>query len=270
MKKIKVGIIGCGTIGSEIARACARSLSKKIIVSFISDSVVEKAVRVKRSLGGRPKVVGTRELIQKSDLVVEAASASVSGSILEQCLRKRKDVLIMSVGGLLKQTALLREAEKGTSRVYIPSGAVSGIDGIKASMVGGIRSVRLITRKPPRSLAGAEYLARKGIDIARIRKDTVVFDGTAREAVKAFPKNINVSAVVSLASLPPEKVRVMIVASPKIQRNTHELEIRSNSGVIVTRTENVPSENNPKTSKLAVLSAIATIQGIVGNVRIGT
>ena len=270
MAKLKIGIIGCGAMGSEIARACQGMLSSSMELAAICDIDEEKARKLSGSLKPGAKVLKLDELIEGADLVVEAASAAVSGSVLEKCIKAERDCLIMSVGGLIAKADLLKEADASGVRVYIPSGALCGIDGLKSASGGRVESVTLTTRKPPKGLEGAPYLKEKKIDLSGVKKETVVFEGTAVEAVKGFPANVNVSAVLSLAGIGAEKTRVRIVTSPEYTRNTHEVEITGDFGRIMTRTENVPSPGNPKTSSLAIYSAIATLEGIAKSVRIGT
>ena len=269
-KRLKVGIIGCGTIGSEIARACRTKLKNKVELSGLCDVDTKKAAGLSRSLSGNVRVVKIEELIERSQIVVEAASASVSAKIAAYCVSAGKDCLIMSVGGLIGKESIFKRAEKRGVRILIPSGAISGIDGLKSAMAGRVDSVTLTTRKPPKGLAGAPYLKNNGIDVSAIDRETVIFDGTAAEAVKAFPQNVNVSAVLSLAGIGAKRTRVRIVTSPDYTANIHEIEITGESGSIKTRTENRPSKANPKTSALAAYSAIATLEEAVSSVRVGT
>jgi len=270
MKKLKVGIIGCGTIGSEIARACFSKLKNKVELSGLCDIDNGKAAELSRSLKGNVSVMKTTELIKRSQLIVEAASGSVSAKIASSCVAAGKDCLIMSVGGLIGKESIFNRAEKSGVRVFIPSGAISGIDGLKSAMVGRVDSVTLTTRKPPKGLAGAPYVKENNIDLSAIKSETVIFEGTAAEAVKAFPQNVNVSAVLSLAGIGAARTRVRIVTSPEYTANIHEIEITGESGSIKTRTENRPSKTNPKTSALAAYSAIATLEAVASSVRIGT
>lgn len=255
-------------MGSEIARACRTRLRKKIDLAGICDTDAGKAKALAGKLGN-VKVMGRSELIKKSGLVVEAASAGASAAIAGECLKKGRDVLIMSVGGLLESDKLLENIRKARSRVYIPSGAICGIDGVKAAMIGQVRSARITTRKHPKSLAGAPYITEKGIDLSSISRETVIFEGKAKDAVRAFPQNINVSAVLSLASIGADAVMVRIVASPEYTANVHEVEVEGAFGRLVARTENLPDGANPKTSRLAIFSAIATLERIVSNFQIG-
>jgi len=270
MKKLKVGIIGCGTIGAAIAAACCKELAGSVDLAAVSDIDKDKANALVKALKNKVPVLGIDELIRKSHLVVEAASASISAKILSSCIAAKKDYLVMSVGGLVGKEGLLAMAAAKGVRIYIPSGAISGIDGLKSAMAGTVTSVMLTTRKPPKGLEGAPYLKKNRIDLSKISGETVVFEGSAEEAVKGFPQNVNVSAVLSLAGIGAKKTKVRIVTSPEYAGNVHEIDIRGSSGRITTRTENVPSATNPKTSALAIFSAIATLKSAASSVRVGT
>ncbi len=270
MRKIKVGIIGCGTIGSQMVRACQAELKSSIDLVGVCDLVEEKALALQKSLKGSAPLLKLDDLVRMSDLIVEAAGANISADILKKAIDGKKDVLIMSIGGLIGNEDLLDKAEKSGIKVYLPSGALCGIDGLKSASVGRIDSVTLTTRKPPKGLDKAPYITNNNIDLSSIKEETVIFEGTAIDAVKGFPQNVNVAAILSLAGLGAANTRVRIVTSPDYTKNIHEVEIKGESGNITTRTENLPSKVNPKTSQLAVFSAIATLKGVVKNVRIGT
>jgi len=270
MKKLKIGVIGCGTIGRAIAAACQKELSGCVDLVALCDIDKEKASGLAKTLKRKVPIFEMSGLIKKSGLVVEAASGAVSAKVLSACIAGRRDCLVMSVGGLIGKEDLLVRAAAAGVKVYIPSGAISGIDGLKSAMAGMVTSVTLTTRKPPKGLAGAPYLKENRIDISKINCETVVFEGSAEEAVKGFPQNVNVSAVLSLAGIGAKKTRVRIVTSPDYMKNVHEIEVTGASGRITTRTENAPSATNPKTSALAIFSAIATLRQAASSVRIGT
>ncbi|MDP3730706.1 MAG: aspartate dehydrogenase [Candidatus Omnitrophota bacterium] len=270
MGKLRVGIIGCGTIGSEMARACQTRLKDSIDLAGICDLLEEKAELLQKSLKGNTPILGLDDLVKRSDLIVEAAGAKVSAYILKKAIDSKKDVLIMSIGGLLGNEGLLENAKGARIRVYLPSGALCGIDGLKSASIGRIDSVILTTRKPPKGLTGAPYITKNNIDLSSIKGETIIFEGTALDAVKGFPQNVNVAAILSLAGLGAANTRVRIVTSPDYTKNVHEVEIKGESGNITTKTENLPSKVNPKTSQLAVFSAIATLEGVIKSVRMGT
>ncbi|PIQ88667.1 MAG: aspartate dehydrogenase [Candidatus Omnitrophica bacterium CG11_big_fil_rev_8_21_14_0_20_42_13] len=261
MEKLKIGIVGCGAIGARIAAAVCRDFKKNARLVALSDISRTAAKSLKKKLKADVVLCGLDELIEKSDFVIEAASVNISAMVVKKSILKRRSVLIMSVGGLLNRTGILSLARRRKVSVYFPSGAICGLDGLKAMALAKIKKVTLITRKPVKSLPGR---------FAGIKKETVIFNGNARDAVKNFPQNINVAAILSLAGVGPEKTRVCIIASPKFKRNAHTVEIESNAGKIISQAENVPSPDNPRTSYLAVLSAIATLRQVFDSVKIGT
>jgi len=269
-RRLKVGIIGCGAIGSILAKTCVNNLKNKVDLIGICDIDAARAEALKKKLKINISVLPLNKLIRKSGLIIEAAAAGFSGKIAIKAVSAGKDIMVMSVGGLLNRVRLFEKAKKKGCRVYLPSGAICGLDGVKAAKIGKIKSATLVTRKPPGGLEGAPYIKQKGINLKAIKKDRIIFSGSASEAVKNFPKNINVSAVLSLAGIGAKKTDVNIIVSPESKRNIHEIELKGDFGRIFTRCENVPSKANPKTSMLAALSAIATLKEILEPVRIGT
>ncbi|NOX97786.1 MAG: aspartate dehydrogenase [Nitrospirae bacterium] len=267
--KLKVGIIGCGAIGSELGKAIGSRIPGADLVA-VADVDEEKARKLSKNVFPVPRVLSPEELIDEVALVIECASSSAVAAIAEKTLSQGKDIMVMSVGGLLGKMHLFRLAQEKGARIYLPSGALAGLDGVKAAAAGRIDSVILTTRKPPAGLKGAPHLEKAGIDLDALTEEETVFEGTAEEAVEGFPRNINVAATLSLAGIGPAKTRVKIVADPKTSHNVHEIKIEGEFGRLISRTENLPSPSNPKTSFLAILSAIATLEAIVSPVRIGT
>lgn len=266
---MKVGIVGCGAIGRELAQAIDREIEEAQLVA-LTDIDKEKAKELVESLKEKPEILPLDELIERSDLIIEAASKDVVPSLAKKVIDQGKDIMIMSVGGLLGNEDIFNLARKRNSKIYLPSGALAGLDGVKSASIGRIDSVTLTTRKPPEGLKGAPYIKRNKIDLDTITKEKVIFEGSATEAVEGFPQNINVSATLSLAGIGAEKTMVRIIADPEIKRNIHEIEVKGEFGRLISRTENLPSPKNPKTSYLACLSAIATLKGIVNNIKVGT
>jgi aspartate dehydrogenase len=210
-------------------------------------------------------------LIRRSDLVIEAAQASVSAEIASRVIKAKRDIMIMSVGGIVANfSRLSRLADSNNQRIYIPSGAIAGVDALKAAAMGKIKKVVLTTRKNPKSFTGVKYVADKKIDLKKIKEDTVIFSGSARQAMKFFPQNINVAGVLSIVGIGSEQTMVRIIASPKTTRNIHEIQIEAEAGNVFTRTENLLHPDNPKTSYMAVLSALATLKQVLYSVRVGT
>jgi len=260
MKLKKIGIIGCGAIGTQIAKYIQKHLKGRAKVIGVCDIDIKKAIELSKKIKPKPIITGIDNLIKKSDLIIEAASTEVSGEIAEKADFLKKDALIMSTGGLLKKQRFVEKINAGYSHIYIPSGAICGLDGLKSAMTGAVKSVTITTRKPLKGLAGSPYLKEKNIDIEKIDKETLLYSGTARDAIRYFPQNINVAVTLRICGLGAGRTNVKIFTSPEYTKNTHEIEVEGEFGRFWTKTENVPSEANPKTSKLAIFSAIAKLK----------
>jgi aspartate dehydrogenase len=273
---LKVALIGCGSIGSVLARAIDEKRAGKVDLAWLYDLKPEKSEALAKKLRSKPRVAGSAAEIYADktvDLVIEAASQLAVEQYSLDVLRSGKDLMVMSVGAFADEK-LLRSvrnaAELSGRKIYIPSGAVLGIDGVKAAELGEIKRVTLTTRKPPAALAYSTYLKERGIKLRGLKKVRTVFDGPARKAVKAFPRSVNVAATLSLAGIGPDKTRVRIIADPKLRRNVHEIRVRGKAGEFVTKTQNVPFPGAPKTSYLAALSAIRTLRNLSESIQIGT
>jgi aspartate dehydrogenase len=216
-----------------------------------------------------PPFLTTEALIAASDLVVEAAGGAVVKKLAEKTFEARKDLMVISVGALLDHPEIFEKSREIGCRLLVPSGAIAGLDGIKSACAGQVSDVTITTRKPPEGLEGAPYLVDRGISLKGLSQEREVFSGTAREACRGFPANVNVSAAVSLAGLGPDKTRVRILAVPGLKRNCHDIEVKGGFGFLSVHIENIPSEN-PRTGRLTALSIIRSIQEAYDTVRIGT
>ncbi len=203
-------------------------------------------------------------------MVVEAVNAPDTHRLVRQALLAKKDVLIMSVGKFIEGGSILKLAQKQGVRVLIPSGAIAGVDAIKAAALQRIDRISLTTRKPIYGFTDNAYVQERRINLSTIKKETILFEGNVREAVKCFPQNINVAATVALASGAKDKLRIRIATSPEFKVNSHEIEVIGAFGRLVTKTENVVCPDNPKTSFLAVLSAVCALKQYFQGVKIGT
>lgn len=267
-RELRVGIVGMGTIGRAIAQALdKRDMAARLVA--VHSQNVEKLCGFVHTLQHQPQVLGLMDLIAVCDLVVETATQAALATIAPPTLAAGKDLMVLSVGGLLDYPEWTHLAERHGCKLYIPSGAIVGLDGVKGACVGHVESVTITTRKPPAGLAGAPYVEEHGIDVYALREETVIFEGSAREACKGFPANVNVSAALSLAGIGADRTRSRIIAVPHGTRNIHDIEILGEFGRMSVRIENVPSATNPRTGKLSYLSAIAMLREIVGPVQCG-
>jgi len=269
-RRKRIGILGCGTIGTETAVAIVtvfQDYAELVAVCYTNTEAVDK---LNAQLHRPVPSVSLDALCRKSDLVIEAASAAAVGQLIALAIDAGCDLLIMSVGGVLDREEDLIRLAKAGRHIYIPSGAVGGIDVLKAAMMSDVQDVQITTRKPVEGLRGAPYIEEKNICLEDIREETVIFEGKAREAIQAFPKNVNVAAAISLAGIGPDRTRVRIVVCPDRQVNAHEITIRGRFGSFHCLAENDPSPTNPKTSYLAALSCMATLKKVLEGMEIGT
>ncbi|MEM2878219.1 MAG: aspartate dehydrogenase [Candidatus Hadarchaeales archaeon] len=273
---IRIAIIGCGAIGTLLAKAVDSGVIGGVRLSWLYDIVPEKSDALAKKLRKKPKIANTAGDIYSDrnlDLVVEAASQEAVRQYSLDVLKSGKNLMVMSVGAFSDEKLLSRVrkmADAKGRRVYIPSGAILGIDGIKASQIGGIEKVLLVTRKPPSALAYSDYLKSRRISVKGLKSPKIVFEGPAREAVKAFPASVNVAATLSLAGIGFDRTRVRVVADPTISRNVHEIWVRGKFGSLFTQAHNLPFPESRRTSYLAALSAIRTLKNIGESIRVGT
>ncbi len=274
--RLKVALIGCGAIGTVLAQAIDEGRAGKAELVWLYDLKSEKSEVLAKKLRLRPRIARSVAEIYSDKtvgLVIEASSQLAVEQYSLDVLRSGKDIMVMSVGAFADEE-LLKEvrsaAEQSGRRIYIPSGAVLGIDGIKAAELGEIKEATLTTRKPPAALAYSAYLEERGITLKGLKKPRVVFEGSAREAVKVFPRSVNVAATLSLAGIGLDKTKVRIIADPKLRLNVHEIRVRSKAGEFVTEARNVSFPDTPKTSYLAALSAIRTLRRMTEVICIGT
>lgn len=259
----RVGLLGCGTIGTEIALAID---DKRVpaTLTHVYDVSRPAAESLVAKLDTRPTIVENPHLLSSSpvDIIVEAASQRALSDAALNILQNRKDLMIMSVGALLDESVLgviLDAASEFKTDIYIPAGAVAGLDGIRA-VRDELSSVTLTTTKHPNSLRGAPFFESSGVDPACITEPITIFEGPAMEAVLLFPANINVAAALSLSGIGGETTQVKIIADPAATMNTHRIEAVGDFGRMELTVENKPSVGNLRTSRLAVLSAVDTLR----------
>ncbi len=252
-----VGIVGCGAIANIITNF---ALEGKLGVElrYFFDRDLERAENLASQINGKV-VLNLEDMLEQVDVVIESASPMAVREIVPLILEKGKNVIIMSIGALMDQNLkeeLIKKAKENNAKIYAPSGAIVGLDGIKAASIGHINKATLITRKPPRSL-GIET------DVKQI-----LYDGKASEAVQKFPVNINVAAALSIAC--GIDVDVKIIVDPDVNRNEHEVNVQGDFGEFKTTTKNIRCSINPKTSVLAAYSAIKLLKSLNENFMVGT
>ena len=261
-----VGIIGCGAMGSEICRALSGDSFPGELL--LLDRHLDRAQHL-ADISTATAVASLQQIVEGSDLVVECASVQAARDIALSVLKKGKDLMVLSVGALVDadfRQSIYEAARANKCCVYIPSGAIGGIDALLAASQGAINRVTLTTTKPSKGLETAPYVLENDVNLTR---SGLIFEGTADEAIAGFPQNINVSATLALAGVGFEKTIVRIAVDPTSTHNVHVIEVEGEFGTFTARFENVPTENK-RTSKLAAYSAVATLKRIIYPVKLGT
>lgn len=266
---LRVGLAGLGAVG--------RTVSRRICDGF--DGYEVGAVSVRREdrartfldeLGCPAPVVAVEQLADHADVVVEALPASLFRTLLEPALDRGRDVVVLSCGALLDNWDLVERAERTGARIHVPSGAILGLDAVQAAAQGRIESVTMVTRKPAAGLIGAPHVRERGVDLRQATEPVLLFAGSPREAIAGFPANLNVAVALSLAGIGPDETRLEVWADPGLERNTHAVEVESDSARLRFSIENVPSEENVKTGRITALSVLALLRKLRSSLRVGT
>ena len=263
---MRITIVGCGAIGSMLAKAADEMEEVKRI--YLIDLKKEKAEKVAQGLNKAIVVDDVEEELYHCDLVIEAASQVAAKDILAKTVGRGVDIMVMSVGALVDddfRDMVYDKAKNCDAHIYIPSGALFGTDGLRAASQDKLSTVELISTSGPKSLAHIDYFDKQGINVNDIKERKVVYSGSAREAVKLFPQNVNIAATLAIMGAGFDRTTVTIVLDPDAKTNTHELIVKGAFGKSKCQTENVPSPDNPSTSYLATLSAITALKRIIRN-----
>jgi aspartate dehydrogenase len=264
---LRVAIAGLGAIGLKVAEALDRGIPGCVLAAASANDRTKATERLSH-LGRQVPIVPVAELEPLADIVIECAPAKLLPEIAEPFLRAGKSVIVLSVGAILSHEHLIALARQHGGQIIVPSGALLGLDAVTAAAEGKIHSVRMVTRKPVRGLAGAPYLIEHNIDIADITAPLRIFSGTPREAAIGFPANLNVAVALSLAGIGADETTLEIWADPALERNVHRVEVVADAATFSMTIENVPSDN-PKTGRITALSVISVLRKLSAPLRVG-
>jgi aspartate dehydrogenase len=265
---LRVAVAGLGPIGIRVVEALDRGIDG-LVLAAVSVQNPEKHRSRLASLTKPPAILPIEALCDVADMVIECAPAKLLRTIVAPFVKSGKTAVVLSAGALLENEDLIELAKQNGGQIVVPTGALIGLDAVTAAAVGKITSIRMVTRKPVRGLAGAPYIIENKIDIEQITEPLRIFEGTAREAAKGFPANLNVAVALSLAGIGPDRTRLEIWADPSLTRNVHRVEVESDSARFSMSIENIPSEN-PKTGLITALSVIAYLRKMRAPLRVGT
>jgi aspartate dehydrogenase len=265
----RVAIAGFGAIGKAVAARLDRGI-EGLTLAAISARDTARAEAVIAGFARPVPVLPLARLGEEAEIIVECAPAAVLREIAEPALAHGRLVMVLSCGALLDNFDLVDLARGHGGRILVPTGALLGLDAVVAAAEGGISSVHMITRKPPQGLAGAPYLEANAIDVTGLSEPKRVFAGTAREAARGFPANVNVAAALALAGIGPDRTTIEIWADPGLTRNVHRIEVEAEAARFSMQIENVPSPENPRTGRLTALSVVAALKKLSAPLAIGT
>jgi aspartate dehydrogenase len=265
---LKVGIAGLGAVGLNVARRLEQGIPG-LVLAAVALRDRDKARKNLPGAGERIPIVPAEALAETCDIVIESLPPQLFRSVGLSVIDRGKIFMPLSVGQLLENWDLVERAKQTGARILAPTGALLGLDAVRAAAEGTIHSVTMVTRKPPSGLEGAPYLVERSISLKGLKAPTKIFDGSAREGARGFPANVNVAAALSLAGIGPDKTRLEIWADPALTRNTHRIEVDADTARFSMAIEGIPSEN-PRTGRIVPLSVIAALRGLVAEIKVGT
>lgn len=266
---LRVGIAGLGAVGREVARRLDAGIPG-LVLAAVSVRDLARAQRYLPRIGKDVPVLPPDALPEHCDIVVEGLPPATFVAVATATVESGRVFMPLSVGQLLDHWHLVDRARETGARILVPTGALIGLDAVRAAAEGEIRAVTMVTRKPPAGLEGAPYLRERNLSVAGVREPLKVFDGTAREGARGFPANLNVAVALSLAGIGPDRTRLQIWADPTVDRNTHSIEVEADTVRFSMTIENVPSEDNPRTGRIVALSTVAALRGLVSTLKVGT
>lgn len=267
---LKLGIAGLGAIGMALARAVdeGRVPGIRFAAACVRDR--GKAERALRDFRTQADLVDPAALSEATDVIVECLPPGLFATVAEPAIERGRVFMPLSIGRLIDHMHLVDRAAQTGARIVVPTGALLGLDAVRAAAEGTIASVKIVTRKPPGGLAGAPLLVQQGISVEGLEKPVRVFEGSARQAIAGFPANVNVAVALSLAGVGPDQTRCEIWADPGVTRNTHTIIVKSDSSDLTMTIENIPTEENPRTGRITALSALAALRRLTAPLVVGT
>ncbi|WP_240932570.1 aspartate dehydrogenase [Pelagibius litoralis] len=267
--QIRVAIAGFGAIGFAVAEALDNGIGGLELAAVSARDAARAQNRMSAFKNPVP-VLPFTDLAAQADVVIECLPAAHFAELAVSVLGRGGTLIPLSVGALLPRPELIDLARAKGGTIIVPTGALLGLDAVRACAEGPVESVTLVTRKPPGGLAGAPHLVDNDISVENLTEPKLVFEGTARDGARGFPANVNVGAALSLAGIGPDKTTLQIWADPTVTRNTHTVQVEADAARLTMTIENVPTEENPKTGKITALSVLATLRRMAGPLRVGT
>jgi aspartate dehydrogenase len=265
----RVAVAGLGAIGLKVAKALDAGMPGLALVAVAGRDPARTREQI-AAFNSKPRVLATEQLAEAADVIVDCAPSAAFAALATRVIEAGRVLMTVNAGALLRHRDLIARAEQTGGRIIVPTGALLGLDAVRAAAEGMITRATMITRKPPKGLEGAPYLVERGIRLDNLTAPLKVFEGSAGDGARGFPANVNVAAALSLAGIGPDKTRLEIWADPALERNTHAIEIESDSARLRMSIEGIPTPENPRTGKITALSVIACLRGLTAPLKVGT
>jgi len=267
---LRLALAGLGAIGLPVARRVDAGAVPGLALAAVSVRDPDKARRALAGFRAEPRLTDLAGLAEAADVIVECLPARHFAEVAGPAVARGRILMPLSVGALLDHMDLVDEARRTGARIVVPTGALLGLDAVRATAEGTIRSVTMVTRKPPAGLAGAPLLLARGLSVEGLEAPLRVFAGSAREAIAGFPANVNVAVALSLAGIGPDRTQVEVWADPGVTRNTHTVRVLSNSSDLTMTIENIPDAENPRTGRITPLSVLAALRRLTAPLVVGS
>jgi aspartate dehydrogenase len=267
---MKVGIAGMGAIGLKVAQALDRGEIPGFSLAGFCARNDARGAEFNAMLSSPVAQYPMEEIADHCDFVIESLPPQTFQTLARPVLLAGKILIVLSASQLLGQDELIQLAKENGGRIIVPSGAILGIDALKAVAVGELKSVTIKTSKPVAGLLNAPYVKKLGIDLTTIDAPLCLLSGSVMQIAKEFPANVNVAAAFSLAGLGPDLTKMEIWADPSLERNLHTVTVQSDSSDFTVSIENRPSDENPATGRITPQSVIALLSQMNSTLKIGT
>lgn len=271
---MRIGIVGGGSIARLFLDRIAKGeLGDAQVIAILGRAGSTRCASLCREYDV-PFLTEVDALIAvRPEVVVEAAAHAWVAEHAEHVLSAGIALIVLSCGAMADDD--LRRRMEAAARatgalLYVPSGGIGSLDALKAAVVAGVDEVTIRIAKPPRAWKNIDYVERLGVDLDGLTAPHILYEGPARAGVKHFPQNVNIAAVLSMAGIGFDRTKLVVVAEPGLERNTHLITTKGASGEIAITLRNVPSPENPKTAWLACYSALAALKQMQSPIRYGT
>jgi len=269
-KQLRVALGGLGAVGLPVAEWLDSGEEPGLELVAVSAGDTARAARRLAHLKRPPRITDLAELAAIADVVVECAPPERFAEVCAPAVEQGRTLITLTVTQLLHHMDLVDRARETGATIVVPTGALVGLDAVRAAAEGNLQSVVMRTHKPPAGFQKARWVQEQGIDLMNLTAPKKLFEGSVRAAADKFPANVNVAVALSLAGLGPDDTRYEVWADPTITRNTHWITVESDIVRVEMNIAGEPTAENPATGKIVPLSMIATLRGLVCPLKVGT